>query len=43
MPEGQGLDVERAFDVDVVVAVDGAGRGVIRHLIVNGEIWDPYE
>ena len=43
VPEGEGLAVERAFDVDVVVAIDDAGRGVIRHLVVDGEVWDPYE
>jgi uncharacterized membrane-anchored protein len=42
VPEGEGLAVERASDVDVVVAIDDAGHGVIRHLVVDGEVWDPY-
>jgi uncharacterized membrane-anchored protein len=42
VPEGLGREVEQAGDVDVVVAIDGSGRGVIRHLIVDGEVWDPH-
>lgn len=42
VPEGRGRVVERAADVDVVVAVDGDGGAVIRHLIVDGRVWDPY-
>jgi uncharacterized membrane-anchored protein len=42
VPEGRGHVVERAADVDVVVAIDGNGRAVIRHLIVDGEVWDPH-
>ena len=43
VPEGRGHMVERADDVDVVVAIDGDGGAVIRHLIVDGEVWDPYK
>jgi uncharacterized membrane-anchored protein len=43
VPEGEGLAIERAFDVDVVVAADRSGRGVIRHLIVDGTVWDPHD
>jgi uncharacterized membrane-anchored protein len=43
VPEGRGQVVERAADVDVVVAIDGDGGAVIRHLVVDGEVWDPYE
>lgn len=42
LPEGRGRVVERASDVDVVVAIDDNGGAVIRHLIVDGEVWDPY-
>ncbi len=42
VPEGRGRVVEGASDVDVVVAIDDKGGAVIRHLIVDGEVWDPY-
>lgn len=42
VPEGRGRVVERAADVDVVVAIDSDGGAVIRHLIVDGRVWDPY-
>lgn len=42
VPEGRGHVVERAADVDVVVAIDSDGGAVIRHLIVDGEVWDPH-
>lgn len=42
VPEGLGPEVEKAGDVDGVVAIDGSGRGVIRHLIVDGDVWDPH-
>ncbi len=41
VPEGTGYEIENAGDVDVVVAVGSGGRGVIRHLIVDGEVWEP--
>ena len=43
VPEGEGLAIESAFDVDVVVATDTSGRGVIRHLVVDGIVWDPHD
>ena len=41
VPEGQGLDIERAQDVKARVAVDGFGQGIIKGLIVDGEPWEP--
>lgn len=43
VPEGSGGVVEQSLDVDVAVAMDGDGGAVIRHIIVDGEVWDPYE
>ena len=42
VPEGTGRTVERAADVKVVVALDRSGGPVIRHLIIDGEVWDPH-
>jgi uncharacterized membrane-anchored protein len=41
VPEGQGLEIERAQDVKARVAVNGFGEGVIKGLIVDGEPWKP--
>jgi uncharacterized membrane-anchored protein len=42
VPEGRGHEIERAGDIDVVVALDRDGGAVIRYLVVDGEKWDPY-
>ncbi len=42
VPAGSGLVVERADDVDVRAAIDPNGGAVIRHLIVDGLVWDPH-
>lgn len=43
VPEGRGHEIQRARDVDVAVALDDNGGAVIRDLIVDGEVWDPYD
>ncbi len=40
VPEGRGLEIERAQDVDVVVALDDRGKAVIKEIIVDGEVWE---
>ncbi|MBT8200692.1 MAG: GDYXXLXY domain-containing protein [Acidimicrobiia bacterium] len=40
VPEGRGLEIERAQDVDVVVALDEGGNAVIKEIIVDGNVWD---
>ncbi len=40
VPEGRGREIERAGDLDVVMALDDEGRAVIRHLIVDGTKWE---
>ena len=39
VPEGTGREVERAQEVDVVVAIDDNGTAVIDFLILNGQRW----
>jgi len=39
VPEGTGREVERAQEVDVVVAISDDGTAVIDHLILDGERW----
>ncbi len=41
VPEGRGFEIETARDVDVVVALSDEGDAVIRHLIVDGDRWEP--
>ena len=41
VPEGRGLDIERADDVKVRVSINGSGTAAIKELIVDGEVWRP--
>ena len=39
VPEGRGLEIERADDVKVRVSINRSGTAVIKELIVDGEVW----
>jgi len=39
VPEGQGLDLQRAQDIKAVVAVDAEGRAILKRLIVDGKVF----
>ena len=41
VPEGTGKVVEEAQDVKVIVALDDRGRAVIKHVLVDGELFQP--
>ena len=41
VPEGRGLEIERADKVEVRVSIDRSGTAAIKELIVDGEIWQP--
>jgi uncharacterized membrane-anchored protein len=39
VPEGKGLELQRAQDIKAVVAVDSSGRAILKRLIVDGEVF----
>jgi uncharacterized membrane-anchored protein len=39
VPEGRGLEIERADDVKVRVSINRSGTAAIKELIVDGEVW----
>ena len=41
VPEGEGLEIERADDVKVRVSINRSGTAAIKELIVDGEVWQP--
>ncbi len=41
VPEGRGIEIERADDVKVRVSISRSGTAVIKELIVDGEVWVP--
>lgn len=41
VPEGRGLEIERADDVRVRVSINRSGTAAIKELIVDGEVWRP--
>ena len=41
VPEGRGLEIERADDVEVKVKINRSGTAAIKELIVGGEVWRP--
>ncbi len=41
VPEGRGLEIERADDVKVKVSISRSGTAAIKELIVDGEVWRP--
>lgn len=41
VPEGRGLEIEQAEDVDVRVKINRSGTAAIEALIVDGEEWRP--
>jgi uncharacterized membrane-anchored protein len=41
VPEGRGLEIERADDVKVRVKINRSGTAAIEALIVDGEVWRP--
>lgn len=41
VPEGRGLEIERADEVKVRVSINRSGTAAIKELIVDGEVWRP--
>ena len=41
VPEGRGLEIERADDVKVKVKINRSGTAAIEELIVDGKTWKP--
>ena len=39
VPEGRGLEIERADKVEVRVSINRSGTAAIKELIVDGEVW----
>ncbi|MBN4064519.1 GDYXXLXY domain-containing protein [Dehalococcoides mccartyi] len=41
VPEGRGLEIEQADDVQVRIKINRSGTAAIKELIVDGEVWQP--
>lgn len=40
VPEGKGLELQRARDIKAVVAVDRSGTAILKRLFVDGEVFE---
>jgi uncharacterized membrane-anchored protein len=41
VPEGKGLEIEQADEVEVRIKINRSGTAAIQELIVDGEVWRP--